>query len=70
MMVGMTVTDFVNHLGGNQPVAELCGVTDAAVCNWKAANMIPERWYRRMAREARRLNVDIPEDRFGVREVA
>ena len=39
----MTVSEFIAAIGGNPSAARLFGVTRPAVCNWKAANRLPDR---------------------------
>ena len=48
----MTVSDFIEALGGNAAAAALFGVTKPAVCNWKAWNRVPPRLHLRALREA------------------
>lgn len=63
----MTVKEFIVALGGNTAVAQKCGVKISAVSNWNRADLIPERWYRKLSTVARKKGVKVPEKRFGIR---
>ena len=54
-----TVSALVDALGGNQGVASICGVTSAAVSNWRAAKTLPVRvhWLLKQAADSRKLKV-------------
>jgi len=49
---GMTVSDFIDDLGGTFAAARIFRVTPPAVSNWKAANAMPARLHLRAIREA------------------
>lgn len=48
----MTVSEFIQAIGGNKAAAIAFGVTCPAVCNWKAANRLPDRLHLRALRLA------------------
>ena len=48
----MTVPEFIDALGGNRAAAGLFGVTQPAVCNWKAAGALPARLHLKALRIA------------------
>lgn len=52
MLPVMNICEFVDALGGNADAAAVFGVTAPAVCNWKAANRLPERLHLKALRIA------------------
>lgn len=48
----MNATDFIQSLGGTKAVADLLGVGQSAVSNWKKEGSIPSCWYLPLARAA------------------
>ena len=52
----LTVSDAVERLGGTTKVAQIFGVVNSAVSNWRAANRIPGNWqlpFYRLCRKRR-----------------
>lgn len=48
----MTVSEFIAAIGGNSSAAAAFGVGASAVCNWKAANRMPDRLHLKALRLA------------------
>ncbi|BBK37719.1 hypothetical protein STAQ_27970 [Allostella sp. ATCC 35155] len=48
----MTLSEFIDALGGTAKVAEIFGVGPSAVSNWKAWGRLPDRLHLRAARLA------------------
>lgn len=57
IVASMTVSDVIDALGGNTPVAALFGVGTSAVSNWRAQGEFPQRIHYRLARECERRGV-------------
>lgn len=58
-MLAMNVSQVIDLLGGNKPVAELFGVGTSAVSNWRKFNRFPERLHYRLARETERRGINV-----------
>lgn len=54
-----TVKDAVEAFGGNRATAEIFGVGEPAVCNWKAAGRFPARLHYRVSREAEARSIKV-----------
>lgn len=46
----MTVTQFIEQLGGNRAAAKIFAVGETAVCNWKRENRVPAKLHLRIVR--------------------
>jgi len=67
-----TVEAVIAALGGNGPVAELLGISEQAVSNWKSRGAIPAEWFLRFdeALTARGMRADRSVFRFVRTEAA
>lgn len=55
-----TVDDIIKAMGGATEMARRLGVSVSSVYNWKAADVIPSRWYAQIEYEVE----DVPLDLF------
>lgn len=58
----MTVTEFIDALGGSAKAARLFSVRCSAVSNWKARGRLPERVHALAAAIARKKRIGLPRE--------
>lgn len=59
-MVGMTVSDVIEALGGTSAAAKMFGVRPSAVSNWKSFGRFPDRVHHRVFLECQSRGIDLP----------
>lgn len=64
-----TVTDIIDALGGNEPVALLTSTTSKAVSNWRGFNKFPANTFIVIKSELMRIGASAPDHLWSMREL-
>lgn len=64
MLPGMTAKETIRALGGSKALAEILGLTHAAVRNWSAIGFFPPRLYLTISKLANERKVYLDETLF------
>lgn len=60
----MTISEFIDALGGTSKIADFLGVGPSAVSNAKKADHLPRAWHFRLSRLAQQRGVKVEDELF------
>lgn len=63
-----TIDELIDFLGGNTALAEMLGIDQSAVSQWKIRRQIGSGWHLRLLSEVRARGADVHPSVFGLSE--